>query len=260
MSDVEEPTVASDDPAADEDLESAYRRALEAMETAETAVHRAFGELQAPPDPEDEPAPVAGTIGPSDDPTDERTNAPPTPTPVPDRAGPRATPLGIIEAALFVGGTELVTKKLVGLLNGEFDADRIAGFVDELNARYQRDGRPYEIQFGEGGYRLALRTEFDEVRNRVFGLGPREVKLSQPALEMLSLVAYRQPIDRETIETHGGKSGMAMVRQLVRRRLVEVVRDDEDDTARYRTTDRFLEVFGIAGLDELPRAVELEMK
>lgn len=254
MSDADAPV--PDELAETEDLESAYRRALEAIETAETAVGQALVDLHHPA--EDEAADARASNG--NQPSNAEDASPPqrsTPSATPPC--PRVTPLGILEAALFVGGTDLTTKRLVGLLNGEFDADRIAGFVDELNARYQREGRAYEVALGEGGYRLALRDEFEDVRNRVFGLGPREVKLSQQAIEMLALVAYRQPIDRETIEHHAGKSGMSMVRQLVRRQLVEIDRDDPDEV-RYRTTGRFLEVFGIADLTELPRAVELELK
>lgn len=252
-----------DEPEGVEDLETAYRMALEAIESAETEVGLAFQQLgdgdEAESDdeavPDDESAstrPTAGTTEVADPPTAIAGSI----------ADPnRPSPIGIVEAALFVGGTALTHKKLGRLLNDEFDAETVSGFVERLNARYAEQRRPYEIAFGEGGYRMQLKSEYDDVRNRVFGLGPREIKLSQPALEVLSLVAYRQPIEHTTVAEHAGKSGLANLRQLVRRELVEVERDEgEPSIVRYRTTDRFLQVFGLADLDELPRAVELELK
>jgi len=103
---------------------------------------------------------------------------------------PRVTPSQIIEAALFVGGTSLTIKRLCALLKGEFDQHFVEDTIDGLNKLYAAENRPYEIRFGTGGYRMELRDSFEAVRNRVFGFGPKEVKLNQDALEVLSLVAY----------------------------------------------------------------------
>ncbi len=244
-------SVEADVPEA-EDLETAYLRALEAIESAENEVGLAFEQLGDEPveettTPEVESAPATRQTA------DVVPFAPPS--------GDRPSPLAILEAALFVGGTALTSKKLGRLLNDEFGSEAIARFVEQLNERYAEQLRPYEVVFGEGGYRMQLRGEFGDVLHRVFGLGPKEVKLSQAALEVLALVAYRQPVEHATVAEHAGKSGLANVRQLVRRELVEVERDDEEPgVVRYRTTDRFLQVFGLSDLDELPRAVQLELK
>src|SRR5690606_2973054 len=110
----------------------------------------------------------------------------------------------------------------------------------------------YEIRCEEGLYRLGLRSEFETLRRRVYGLGPKEVKLSQDALEVLSMIAYRQPIARTELETIRDGNAGGTLRQLVRRQLVAVGRGEGDDVV-YTTTPRFLEVFGIADLEELPR-------
>lgn len=174
---------------------------------------------------------------------------------------PPVTPAQVVEAALFVGGAALTTKKLCTLLRGEFDANFIDTVTGELNARYAREDRPYEIRFGEGGYRMVLRTEFDRLRYRVYGLGPKEVRLSQDALEVLALVAYRQPLAPEDIEQLGKRGAGAVLRQLLRRELIALERDAGNPRqVRYRTTPRFLELFGLADLDELPQAEELSFK
>ncbi len=86
------------------------------------------------------------------------------------------------------------------------------------------------------------------------------MKLGQEALEILSLIAYRQPLSRGEIESLREGNAGNVLRQLVRRQLVSVRRSDDANEAAYVTTDRFLEVFGIANLDELPRAEDLNFK
>ena len=169
----------------------------------------------------------------------------------------------VIEAILFVGGQPTTTKKLARLLGEGWDADRVDNAIESLNDRYRHECRPYEIRLGEGGHRMLLRDEFQKVRNRVFGLGPREVRLSQDALEILALVAYRQPITRPEIEAVCERIAGGSLRQLVRRELIAVEREVSDDgPARvcYRTTPRFLQLFGLTGLEELPRPDQLSFK
>lgn len=173
----------------------------------------------------------------------------------------RVTPRQIIEAALFVGGGPLKMKQLVDLLGGEFSNDDVDQLIDDLNRQYADENRPYGIQFGEGGYQLNLHEEFYSVRDRAFGLGPKEVKLSQEALEVLALVAYQQPISKVAVEEAGSSKSATLLRQLLRRQLIALERvDDKKSDVVYHTTPRFLEVFGLANLDELPQAGDLSFK
>jgi segregation and condensation protein B len=171
------------------------------------------------------------------------------------------TPAQVIEAALFVGGAPLSAKKICSLLRGSFDAAFVEQAIDGLNDQYVSEGRPYEIRLGDGGYRMELRPEYEKLRQRVYGSGPREVKLSQEILEVLSLVAYRQPITQEEIESHGKQNAGNLLRQLLRRDLVAIQRGDGGrKDVRYLTTPRFLNVFGIGSLDELPQPEDLMRK
>ena len=80
-------------------------------------------------------------------------------------------------------------------------------------------------------------------------------KLSQEALEVLSLVAYRQPISRGQLERAGKTNPAATVRQLVRRELIAIERNtNSPQEVNYRTTPRFLQVFGLKDLEELPQS------
>ena len=173
----------------------------------------------------------------------------------------RTTPKQVIEAALFVGGPPLTVKKLCYLLRGDYDLDFVEQAIDDLNQQYLNECRPYEIRLGEGGYRLVLHEEFQRLRNRVYGIGPREVKLSQDVLEVLALVAYRQPITQPQIEELGKSNPGPVLRQLLRRELISLERDTQDrKQVKYRTTRRFLSVFGLGDLDELPQADDLMFK
>lgn len=239
-----------------EEIDAQYRRAVEAMDDADWGI-------EAPSDlttegPEDAELLLGGEAA---------SETPPAEAAVAENAeesesqSPRFTPRQILEAALFVGGKPLSSKKLARLLGGSFDSSGVQHLVDELNQTYAAENRPYEIRLGEGGYLLTLRESFSRVRNRVFGTGPREVKLSQDALEILALVAYQQPVTRDEAEATGRKNAGGLLSQLVRRQLIAVHRDENDPKqVSYHTTPRFLSVFGIGSLDELPMADTIDKK
>lgn len=173
----------------------------------------------------------------------------------------RVPPRQIIEAALFVGGEPLTTKKLCNLLNSEFSSSYVDDLLDDLNRQYIDEARPYEIRMEEGGYRLVLRHDFERIRNRVFGFGPKEVKLSQDALEVLALVAYHQPISKDQIIEAGKEKAVGVLRQLLRRELIAIEREAEGKSdVKYITTARFLQVFGLGNIEELPYSESLSHK
>ena len=248
------------DPEAQE-LDTLYRQALVAMDAVEIGCETVSGEIKADDEqspPEDIPAAASVVDGHSDAANGSQS---PFKSQQFQSAGPPVTPQQILEAALFVGGTKLTLKRLCSLLNDEFSTETVEMFVDDLNRRYDRDSQPYQIHFGKGGYRMNLRSEFDAVRNRVFGLGPREFKLSQVALEVLSLVAYQQPISGEQVLALRGTKAANVLRQLLRRELIQLERSEDDRShVLYRTTPRFLQAFGVSSLDDLPQADDLAFK
>ncbi|GAB4135355.1 MAG: SMC-Scp complex subunit ScpB [Planctomycetaceae bacterium] len=244
----------AEDPDA-EQLDALYRQALGAMEAMESGVEQisqAEGLIQNTTEPqplEEHPAiPEDATNSLSELSSENVT-------------GPRISPARILEAALFVGGTQLTTKKLRTLLRGDYPEGFIENTVAALNEQYLAEKRPYEIVFGEGGYRMTLKSDYHHVRNRVFGIGPKEIRLSQDALEVLSLVAYQQPVTPQAVDKIRGSSSSGLLRQLLRRELIALERDPENRKhVEYRTTPRFLELFGLNHIDELPQADELSFK
>src|SRR6266851_4290734 len=83
---------------------------------------------------------------------------------------------------------------------------------------------------------------------------------STAAIDVLALVAYRQPATKQEIESIRGAESGHLLRQLVRRRLIAVAHRGEsaERQVSYGTTDRFLELFGLASLDDLPQTQDLQ--
>ncbi|MDB4614729.1 SMC-Scp complex subunit ScpB [bacterium] len=242
----------------DEDIESAYRRALAAMDIAEEEVGKALTELSEQPDA-DLDAEDAGV----DQDDDSVASVAPTQleADVPDVEDDPVNPRQVVEAVLFVGGEPVTAKKLCSVLRGDFQPEHMNSLIDELNDQYRSEQRPYEVRLLEGGYQIKLRPEFDQIHRKVYGMGSREVKLSQDALEILALVAYEQPISRGDVEEFGKKNAGSMLSQLVRRELLEVDRSAGGGKKLiYRTTQRFLSLFGIGHPDELPHMDSLQYK
>jgi segregation and condensation protein B len=166
------------------------------------------------------------------------------------------SPPAIFEAMLFVGNRENrpLTPARAAELMRDVGPDEVPSLVDELNGRYAARGAPYEI-LGEGdGYRLALREEFRSLRDRFYGR-IREARLSQAAIDVLALAAYQQPITADKIGRLRGKPSNHVLAHLVHRGLLRIERPDpKKRTPHYRTTERFLKLFGLETLDDLPRS------
>ena len=170
------------------------------------------------------------------------------------------TPRTILEAILFVGhptGEPLTSERIAGLMRGVRPAE-IDDLVVELNAEYAREGAPYEILSVGPGYLLALRSEFAALRDAFYGR-VREARLSQSAIDVLAIVAYHQPLPADEIDRLRGRPSGAILSQLVRRDLLCLERPaDKKKKVEYRTTSRFLDLFGLEGLAELPRSQDAE--
>ena len=177
---------------------------------------------------------------------------PPFAEPVNDPTVP-PTPIQIIEALLFVGGPALTAEQAAESIRG-LTADQFRECIDTLNRVYRSQNRPYLVVHGATGYVLRVSRKFAAIRERLYG-GPREARLNQPALDALSQVAYRQPIGKSELDAARGIDSSGVLRQLVRLGLV-ASESGEDGQPVYRTTARFLEVFRLRDLDDLPELGE----
>jgi segregation and condensation protein B len=166
------------------------------------------------------------------------------------------SPASIFEAMLFVGNRDnepLSAVKAAELMR-DVAADEIPSLAEELNRRYETDSRAYYIIHEGGGYRLTLRAKYAALRNRFYGR-MREARLSQAAIDVLAIAAYQQPISSERVNQLRGKPSSHILAQLVRRGLLRIERpENKRRKVVYFTTDRFLQLFNLQSLSDLPRS------
>jgi len=167
-------------------------------------------------------------------------------------------PLRILEALLFVGGTPLSAQRAGEIIRG-LEEEQFSQAIHTLNQAYRRQNRPYTIEALRAGYVMTLRPSFRPVAEKLQS-GPREARLSTVAIDVLALVAYRQPATKAEIDGIRGAESGGLLRQLVRRGLIQVVyrADANQREVSYGTTPRFLELFGLTSLDDLPRTQDLQ--
>ena len=169
------------------------------------------------------------------------------------------SPRSILEAMLFVGNdtNEPLTSRMIASFMRGVTPEEIDELVLELNESYDQDATPYKIVAEMGGYRLTLRQAYHSLRDRFYGR-IREARLSQSAIDVLSIVAYRQPVSRDEVDEFRGMKSGSLLSQLTRRRLLQLTPKSSESPARYSTTKRFLELFGLESIDDLPQSEDLD--
>ncbi len=163
----------------------------------------------------------------------------------------------IIEALLFASDAPLSADDLVRG-EEELEAEDVEAAINALRAEYEDTGRAFQIYEIAGGYQLLTRPEYSPHLER-FETVPKSTRVSNAALEVLAIIAYRQPIDRASIEEIRGVDSSHTLRTLQEFGLADVVGRGEGlgRPLLYGTTDRFLEHFGFQSLEDLPKPDEL---
>lgn len=130
--------------------------------------------------------------------------------------------------------------------------DRVDAALARLAAFYDDHRRGFELRHLGGGWRYYTRVEHGDLIAR-WVLEGQQARLSQAALETLSVVAYLQPVSRARVAAVRGVNVDGVVRTLLARGLIEEAGHDEESGAVvFRTTDHFLERMGLASLGQLP--------
>ncbi len=180
---------------------------------------------------------------------------PPEPEEEQEQSSCPLSPRSILEAILFVGHPEhrpITSREVAALMRGVRPAE-IDDLVEELREDYDREQRPYTIVSVGDGYRMELREEWTPLYRKFLGR-QKEARLSQAAVDVLAIVAYNPGIARHDIDRLREKPSGAILGQLVRRRLLRLERDPQKRrVVRYYPTERFLELFHLRSLDDLPQ-------
>jgi len=170
------------------------------------------------------------------------------------------SPRSILESMLFAGHpeNEPLTSEQVAFLMRGVRPQEIDDLIAELNVAYAAEGAAYTIISDGAGYRLALIDELAGLRDKFHGR-VRDAKLTQAAIDVLAVVGYNQGATLDDVDKLRGKPSGAILSQLVRRQLLRLERSTEKPrVTRYYTTDRFLQLFGLTALDELPHPHDVE--
>ncbi len=171
----------------------------------------------------------------------------------------RDVELALVEAVLFAAEEPLPARRIASLA-GLKDAVEARRLVRRLQALYQQDGTAFQVEELAGGFQLLTRPEFHPWLARLRRTG-NELRLSQPARETLAIIAYRQPIMRADIENIRGVQVGDVLRLLMEKGLIRIAgrHTSLGRPVLYGTTKKFLQVFGLKDLDELPLVEQLRM-
>jgi len=164
----------------------------------------------------------------------------------------------VLEAIVYVAEEPVTIAQIASAL--EQPPERIRALLAELTAEFEKPEHGLAVREVAGGFQLATKPEHHEaVRNFVKSLKP-PLKLSLPALETLSVIAYKQPVTAPEIRAIRGVQGDGVLKTLLERKLIVIAgrKDVIGKPVLYKTTKEFLVQFGLKDLSELPSLKEFE--
>jgi len=171
-----------------------------------------------------------------------------------------------VEAIIYAAEEPVSVEQMTAALKGSFGEEggdakaAVRAAVEELIADYAAAERGMEIRLVAGGYRMSTKPEFhDVVRAFAKSLKP-PIRLSLPALETLSVIAYKQPVTLPEINEIRSVDASGVISTLLDRKLITTAGRKEvvGRPILYRTTKEFLLRFGLSDMSELPTLKEFE--
>jgi segregation and condensation protein B len=163
-----------------------------------------------------------------------------------------------VEAVLFVCDDPISIARLHDLIPEAKPAE-LREAIAGLRADYDSQGRAFSVEEIADGVQLLTRPAHADIIARL-KKAKAEKKLSGAALEVLAIVAYKQPVKRADVEAIRGVQSGEILRALMERRLVRIAGREDVPGApvQYGTTKEFLEAFGLRALEDLPRPEEVK--
>ena len=163
----------------------------------------------------------------------------------------------VVEAVLFASDEPLTVERLANIVGTS--VKQIRRNVKNLNDKYEANNNAFRIEQIAGGYQMLTLSSYNRWLQKLLR-ARSESKLSPAALETLAIIAYKQPVIRTDIEAIRGVAVGEIVRGLMYKGLVKIVGRAEvlGRPMLYGTTKKFLEVFGLNSLKDLPKIEELK--
>ncbi len=179
-----------------------------------------------------------------------------------DDAHCELSPKSILEAMLFVGAPDpsepLTTRKIASWIRG-VSPKEVTQLAKELQAEYEETGSAFRLERERNQLKLVLAKEYDVILDSFYGEA-RKAKLSQQAIDVLAIVAYKQPIQRELVNELRSRDCGSILNQLVKRNLLSWELEKEKSKVKvYRTSDRFLDLYGLESIEDLPQSEDYSL-
>jgi len=165
----------------------------------------------------------------------------------------------VTEGLLFVVGEDgLTLTQLMDIL--EIEKEEAMSILSNLKAKYDEDTSGIRLNFLGNTFKLTTKKEHKEYYQKLIE-NPESNTLSQAALETLAIIAYNEPITRTGVDEIRGVNSGQVIRKLVAKNFIkEVGRSDAvGRPILYKTTSDFLDYFGLATIDELPKIEEFKV-
>jgi segregation and condensation protein B len=162
-----------------------------------------------------------------------------------------------IEAVLFASDEPLSDARLADIV--EMGVKQVRQYIQSLNDKYKANNNAFRIEQIAGGYQMLTLSAYNHWLQKLLHVRS-EGKLSSAALETLAIIAYKQPVIRADIEAIRGVAVGEIIRSLMSKGLVNIVGRAEviGRPMLYGTTKKFLEIFGLNSLKDLPKVEELK--
>ncbi|MCR4408670.1 MAG: SMC-Scp complex subunit ScpB [Candidatus Saccharicenans sp.] len=163
----------------------------------------------------------------------------------------------ILEVLIFISQEPLTREKMKEVL-GEVPDEELEAALNSLLSDYASDGRGIQVVQSGGGYLFTTKPEHDQWVRRLLQI-EKKTKLSSAALETLSIIAYHQPITQAEISAIRGVDSTYCLKSLLQKKLIKIVgrKKAPGNPLVYRTSERFLQYFGLNSLDDLPKEEEI---
>ena len=163
----------------------------------------------------------------------------------------------VVEAVLFASDEPLTPNRLAEIVG--ISVKHIREHINDLNDKYQGNNNAFRIEEIAGGYQLLTLSSYNPWLKKLLR-ARSDSKLSPASLETLAIIAYKQPVIRADIEAIRGVAVGEIVRSLMFKGMVKIVGRAEvlGRPMLYGTTKKFLEVFGLNTLKDLPKIEELK--
>ena len=163
----------------------------------------------------------------------------------------------VTEAVLFASDESLTAVRLADIVGTS--VKQLRQHIKNLNDKYQANNNAFRIEQIAGGYQMLTLSDYNHWLKKLLRVRS-DTKLSPAALETLAIIAYRQPVIRADVEAIRGVQVGEIIRNLMYKGLVKIVGRAEvlGRPMLYGTTKKFLEIFGLNSLKDLPKIEELK--